>query len=420
MKNTIFAISALIALLGLCGCDEDSSSGSDNNGDPKSFSSLCANSGGEFKDGLCVCSGKTCDAGVLCNAETKSCPVQDPDACKSECERYCGTKEGDTCNCADVCESCKTCPICEKCPDSQTCDKCPDPETVRVCINDIAVNDQKIAGQLREYTGAEYKSTSCTAEDGTTPVSCSGDKCGECLNYETKCVDDPVKGGTIYICQEGQWVPKIECTITDDSNPSADPTPVSCRELKKCEDKDMPCTHLNENICGECINGDFKCEDGNVPEDFSYFAYDSTRFTIPQGFIIGMRSKCINGKWEKLAIDDSENCFFGDRPDSELPSVKVGTKDVVTVFGYDSYGHSTGREYRVSMCAADGKSCGTCFYSFSYCSNRDLYTCRKGEVEKSTCSNGDGCATGNTCYPSSTKAYCNGDSCQNCKSICNW
>ena len=422
MRNQWIVIALLGACLGITACDDDPSPSETGN-----KLSLCEQTGGTLDGDACVCSGEKCADAKWCDSKGKcsSGSATDPDVCANcpnncpatpECPK-CECKEpGEPCTCDECPNNCDACgPKCEQC---STCDEC-DPKCdacgpkCEECPNDCSTcppteppepackNNDKGIGQCKDIENCE--SNVCKKN-----ASCAGsEKCGECRNYETKCENGEDGNGVIYTCREGAWVETKTCES------------VSCLALDECEDKDTPCTHIDEKICGECMEGSFKCEDGNVPEDFSYFDYYGAKFTLPQGFIIGKRSKCIHGKWEPLKIDDPENCFYGHLPKDQLPTYTLGTKDIITVYGYDSNGKTTGREYRVSACQEDGINCGECFYSFSYCSNRTSLTCRKGKVEKSTCPT-DMCATSNTCYPSSTTAYCNGDSCQNCKSICNW
>ncbi|GEM_PF-5686187 len=418
----------IIAFLGACfgmmACDDDPEPSN-----PGKVLSLCEGTGGTLEGDACVCSGEKCADAKWCDSNGKcGSSSTNPDIC-ADCPNTCpGTSECPKCECQEPgtpcnCETCPTCttscdecpnncdacgpkceqcsgacdacgPKCDECPND--CSKCTTPTTEPACKN----NDKGI-GQCKDIEN-------CENDVCKENASCAGsEKCGECRNYETKCENDKDGNGIIYSCREGAWVEVKTCGN------------VSCLALAECKDEDKPCTHIDEPICGECQEGAFKCEDGNVPEDFSYFDYSGVKFTIPQGFIIGMRSKCVNGKWEKLALDDHENCFYGHLPKEELPTYKLDTKDIVTVYGYDSRGATNGKEYRVSACLEDGINCGECFYSFSYCSNDTSLTCRKGKVEQSNCPTGM-CATSNACFPSSTTAYCNGDSCQNCKSICNW
>ena len=376
----------MIALLGACigimACDEDSAPSN-----PGIVSSLCEGTGGTLDGDACVCSGEKCAEAKWCDANGKcgSGSGTGPDICADCPNNGTGTS---------MCPKCEGIKSCEECPND--CSKCSSP-TEPACKN----NDKGI-GQCKDIENCD---NSVCKEN----ASCAGsEKCGECRNYETKCENDDSGKGVIYTCREGAWVKVKTCGD------------VSCLALADCNDEDKPCTHIDEPICGECQEGAFKCEDGNVPEDTTYFDYYGEKFTIPKGFITGMRSKCINGKWEKLDLDDPENCFYGHLKRDQYPTYRLGTKDIVTVFGYDSNGHTNDREYRVSACQEDGIKCGECYYSFSYCSDRTSLTCRKGKVEESTCPSGGMCATSNSCFPANTTAYCTADSCQNCKSICNW
>ena len=62
-KWVIFTV--LLAVLGVTACDDEESTVSPQKvEDPKAYGTLCVNSGGEFKDGSCICHGIACDASV--------------------------------------------------------------------------------------------------------------------------------------------------------------------------------------------------------------------------------------------------------------------------------------------------------------------------------------------------------------------
>ncbi len=370
-------------------------------GQELSADALCVASGGVAQDGKCVCSGETCAAGALCNLDTKKCPQSaiNDTTFADLCTVSGGEMAGEFCKCAgEICAAERICTADGVCSTEDA------PETTTTCIN-----GPNYVGMLRTCIGEACTVKECSVKmgDNDVPVSCSGTTCGTCLNYKTTCEDDtdPAKGGSIFTCREGKKVLIREC----ENN-------FSCL-AKTCSDPGC----AGELLCGECHEGEFRCENGNVPENFNYLNHSGANITLPQGFITGMRSKCIGGQWQKLALDDPENCFFGHLPDNKLPSIKVGTEDIVTVYGYNSYGSSTGRKYAVSSCMEDGINCGECTYSFAYCSGSKYYTCLKGRVEESLCQGSGGmCYSNNSCYAYSTDAYCTGNSCQNCKSICNW
>ena len=152
----------------------------------------------------------------------------------------------------------------------------------------ICRNNADFIGEILTCNGTKFEKT-----DDCEGTSCDGDKCGECVNYTRKCINsedvasEDFRRGSIYICKEGKWDMRYSCDNSCDYD------------------------KIDGGDCGECMNGDFKCENGNVPEDTKLFNYDGSVTTVPAGFITGFRSQCVDGKWKKLALDDPENCYFG-------------------------------------------------------------------------------------------------------------
>ena len=269
----------------------------------------------------------------------------------------------------------------------------------------ICRNNADFIGEILTCNGTKFEKT-----DDCEGTSCDGNKCGECVNYTRKCINsedvasEDFRKGSVYICKEGKWGVRYSC------------------------DKSCDTGKIDGGDCGECMEGDYKCEMGNVPKDTVLKKLASGEIlTVPEGFITGLRSKCVEGKWVKLELDDPENCFVGHLTESELIAngyaVNVGSrKNVITVYNYDTTPHPRNK-YGLTMCK-DDVECGKCSYTFSLCSGNRYATCYKGEVLDEYCSYTSGnnamCATGNSCYPYSTIAYCQGSSCQNCKSICDW
>jgi hypothetical protein len=276
-------------------------------------------------------------------------------------------------------------------------------------------NNEDGVGQLRICDGGNCTTKPCALEDGTQ-VSCKGDgsACGDCLDYVSSCENNEDGVGVVSICRGGQKSQLFEC---DGGH--------SCLK-KDCADTGC----ANEVLCGECHEGEFVCKNGNVPENTRLETYDGF-IDVPAGTITGMRSKCIDGQWTKLALDNPENCYFGylnSNKNSEdfakYPQITVNTRQIVTVWNYDSNGLDS-TKYSLAACADDGVNCGECAYSFSYCSGDKWYSCNEGRVLPLPCQYSDnngnvGCYAGNSCYGYSTDGYCKGTACQNCKSICNW
>ena len=371
---------------------------------------LCAASGGQAKNNKCVCSDVECDEGVLCNLVTKKCAQTKSQPAQVTFADLCihsgGTMSEDKCKCGDeTCDKDKICDGDGKCSKDTTAD------TYTICVN-----DENYVGWINQCTGSDCQKTKCEIDiNGTkNPVSCNGNQCGTCLNYTNNCENDSEHEnvGVVYSCREGQ---KIKVKTCEGG--------FSCIS-QTC--KDISCA--DEVFCGECVEGSFKCEMGNVPEDTVLLNADSSTIKVPKGFITGFRSKCINGRWKKLALGDKENCYYGHVQDyvasriperyKNIPRIELDNRDIVTVWGYDSSGNHAGKEYFLAACADDGINCGECMFSFAYCSYDQWYFCHEGKVIKTLCS--EGCSTNSSCTKSSTTPYCNGTQCQNCKSICNW
>ena len=447
MKKSLFAATFLLASLGVWACDDDDSSSGSTAIAPQTFDALCESSGGTFANSRCVCAGVTCDSGDLCNADTKACPIHvDPDQFKTACTESGGTPDGSVCTCdGKRCAAWQLC-VSNKCPEpakpafSQLCSysggvmsgslcRCDgeDCEDGMLCNTQNGkcpnrpvspgesgcTNDANGVGQLRTCTADGCTTQPCELDDGTK-VSCRGNACGTCLNYVSSCENGADGNGIVYMCRDGQKKPLYTCSDG-----------VSCLNID-CADTGC----IGVEWCGECHEGDFVCKNGNVPENTKLATYDSI-VNVPAGTITGMRSKCVDGKWKQLALDDPENCYYGylnSRQGTEdfakYPQITVNGRQIVSVWNYDSSG-LVSTQYSLAACAENGVDCGECAYSFSYCSNQKWYTCNNGRVLELACQNTDqhgnaGCATANSCYAYSTESYCKGDSCQNCKAICNW
>lgn len=324
----------ILAVLCMAGCDDDSSNDGTKTEDLTSYGSLCVNSGGVFEKGNCVCSGVTCNAGDVCNTATKACPVQvDPDQFKTACSESGGTPDGSVCTCGgtacaawqvcvdnqcpkpsapdfsqlcsgsggeatgNVCScsgtDCEAGVLCNTqtgvCPESaagtqeeiKAGDKCSNPDA------SICKNDGNLTGQLLACDGAEYKTSTCKNDAGAE-VSCHGNTCGACKDYELTCVDqlnDKNEAiGAVMSCQNGV----AENVIVDCKD-------VSCR-------KDMP-------VCGECINGALKCTD---EKNLNVITLDNGN-QITDDKLYAVMWRCTDGQWQRIQnqydpIDPSYAC----------------------------------------------------------------------------------------------------------------
>ena len=366
---------------------------------------LCIATGGEVRGNRCACGGTECAQGVLCSLLSKECSQNAaPSVSFADlCAFTGGTMQDGHCRCGET--ICTGQALCAK---DGTCSV-----EAGEAHGTSCTNDENDVGQLRTCTAEGCTTAPCTLDDGTK-VSCDGNACGTCRNYVSSCQNNADGAGVVSMCRAG----RIQELYT-------------CEGGLSCLKKD--CTEtgcVGEIWCGECHDGDFVCKNGNVPPDTSLKTDlkdpdNYPKIKVPQGTIVGMRDKCIDGKWVHLALDDPENCYFGYLKDDkeEYPHIDVNGKTIVMVWNYNSYGQEQ-TKYSLAACSDDGVHCGECAYSFSYCSLMTEYTCHDGKLLEQPCNyvNGTnpGCNSGNACYPASTAAYCSGTQCQNCKSICNW
>ncbi len=268
----------------------------------------------------------------------------------------------------------------------------------------ICRNTPDFIGEIFTCNGTKFEKT-----DDCEGTSCDGDKCGECVNYTRKCINsedvasEDFRRGSIYICKEGKWDMRYGC------DKSCDP------------DK------IDGGDCGECMEGDYKCEIGNIPSGgIKLKDYNDDTISISGGTITGFRSHCENGRWRTLDFSEEGSCYYGKYKD--VPSqfiIDVNGRDVTTIFNYTS-SPIPSTKYYLATCSDDGINCGECAYSFRYCSGDKWYTCKNGKVDESFCyyqsssSSSYMCYETGNCYRPSTANYCNSDACQNCKGICNW
>ena len=232
---------------------------------------LCVASGGVAKSGNCECSGTVCDDGLVCNLGSKKCPEkseeckgsegsegsEDKNNCSTEivfdsaCKASGGSPAEGICVCSKV--SCGTGVICnfdtKQCADKQISDGDKCDGNISYCQNDL-----DFVGTVTACDGTSFVSRACK-DDKDNPVSCRGDKCGTCKNYDQLCVNQPNQIGAVQECQEG--VPGKTIALCND---------VSCRT-------DIP-------ACGECLNGSLRCTEDNDNNAIMW--------------------RCVDGLWERI------------------------------------------------------------------------------------------------------------------------
>ena len=299
---------ALLAFIGMMGCDDESISSGNNVTPSDQFAALCQNSGGQYDDGLCVCDGVKCDTGDLCNHSTKQCPVHiQPDQFKESCIESGGTPDGSVCKCSG--QPCNAWQICvnNKCPVqprpdfSQMCSysggsvsgavcscnntNCDDGVLCNMssgtCANESTIiinpsgncngfvrtcNNNAIGvGMVSDCVNGVQFQRSCST------VSCNEDNtdCGECLNNVTTCTNDENRVGKVESCTNGK------------------------KQERSCEN-----VSCSGNACGTCLNYERSCVDEEITLTIEKDGKPQEVFKE-----IGRIYQCEDGEKGKLVLD---------------------------------------------------------------------------------------------------------------------
>ena len=271
-------LTIFLAALGMTACDdEDSTASPQKVEDPKAYGTLCVNSGGEFKDGSCICHGIACDAGDLCNSETKECPIHvDPDQFKTACTASGGTPNGSVCTCSG--EPCAAWQLCvdNKCPKpskpdfSQLCSYSGGEATGNVCT--CAGSDCEAgvicstetgmcpvsSAQCIDPSGSEFEKA-CQASGGAPAGGicvCNSVGCGRGVicNFNTKnCADQGIQNGDPCTGNGS------ECYNNDELNGQLIACNGSTYEISECSDTSGNPLSCHNNKCGSCKNYTNQC-----------------------------------------------------------------------------------------------------------------------------------------------------------------
>ena len=381
-------LAALVAVAGLAGCENDSSSGAITNvADPAQFDELCKNSGGEFDNGACVCSGVKCDAGDLCNNATKQCPVHvDPDQFKTACTESGGVPDGSVCKCnGEACVAWQVCvegkcPI-QSVPDfSMMCSYSGGSMSGGVCsCNSVACEAGALCNMNSGTCGSsgpvvdpsgncnEFVSTCKNNALGVgivsdcvngvkfqrscNTVSCNEDNtdCGECLNGKSECKNDDNRVGKVISCENGK---KIEQSCES----------VSC----------------DGNKCGACLNYERTCED----EEVKVTVKDKEGNDVEAFREIGRIYQCEDGRKGKLVLDCQNTSCYSWR------AVQYDDNGQASFVKDEEKTASEG--YLVWVKApADIVKCGECMNFEKKCENDpsdfgEMFRCQLGQWDKIT------------------------------------
>ncbi|MBQ9817102.1 MAG: hypothetical protein IJM59_06550 [Proteobacteria bacterium] len=377
-------------------CDKCCESCGNCGGETCNFDEACKASGGTPAEGICVCGGKPCSDGVICNFNSgDEKPV-----------------------CADniVPQMCSTIAKNAECsPDNQNC--------ISVC------KDEKSVGKHLVCDGSKYVETVCK-NDKNEEVSCKDDhSCGTCKNYTQLCKNNASGIGEIRLCQYGDYGDKI-----------SDCGDVSCRTdvpaCGECKNDELKCTEDNDNnaIMYRCVDGRWKRIENKLdPYDPGYACPAAcTEGTDPQKMEYECdRSQCdkCDPCWGEPMVGAPSNpnpCYDENRckevrkaEDKDYPPFRgfdwaknvKDTRVLKEVTGYDFTDYTsqttderthpfdidlTNGKRRVS-CNADGTYYGQCHNSLQLCVNEEYHKkgfiiqCAKGELSDYD-GNGDGIA----------------------------
>ena len=331
----------VILAFGLClaGCEEESSSGGGGSTpiDPAQFDELCKNSGGEVNNGICVCSGKNCKDGDLCNTVTKECPKSPipPDQFNTACTESGGTPDGSACICSG--ERCATWEICvdNKCP------VIPPPDFSQMCT----------------YSGGKMSGNVCSCDNGDCEV-------GELCNTKTK-----------------------QCIVP---TPPPDQVEAKCIESggifvnNKCECGGVPCE--DNKVCV-----DNKCPDPSLPPDFSQMC------SYSGGTMSGNVCSCDNGDCEAGALCNmiSGQCDPDEEPTTNCNGFERSCKNNSMGIGIVSdcvNGVQFERSCNTVSCNEDNTDCGECWNEEIICKNGadrigTIKSCVNGKKQEQSCEN---------------------------------
>lgn len=348
MKNWLTLV-LMVACVGFTACDEESGENYKKAEDPRAFGTLCAHSGGEFKDGACVCKGVTCGAGDLCNSESKACPEHvDPEQFKTACTESGGIPQGSVCICSG-----EQCPAWQLCIDHQ-CPKPSKPDFSQLC----SYSGGEATGNVCTCAGTDCEAgVICSTETGTCPVSSEQclDPSGDAFEQACKSSGGAAAGG-ICVCNRVGCNRGVICNFStkncaDTGIQKGDPCSgngsqcnnnddlegqlIACNgssyETSECKDSSGNAVSCHQDKCGTCKNYTNQCinqlnEKGEeigivqecqegVPGKTIAMCLDvSCRTDIPScGECINgslkctedndnnaLMHRCVNGRWERI------------------------------------------------------------------------------------------------------------------------
>ncbi len=278
----------------------------------------------------------------------------------------------------------------------------------KACVNNVSCNKDNdcgncINGEQRCVVGSDGKNAEIQIckigewekESDCSTVSCdtTGKQCGICHGVTTSCVDDANTGiGVYYECRENNWLNTIcgggascksdtECGECHDGDMKCEDGKLSTCENgqwgaeKTCEN-DYSCNAV-ATACGECVNGETKCDKGEL-------------------------SICINGSWLSSACPNNALCATettcgvcheGDK--RCIAGTSNDGKASIDVCEKGAWNHL--EDCETILCDATGKQCGICHGTSAECIDNEktgvgiYYECKENTWLNSVCTNNVSC-----------------------------
>ena len=254
------------------------------------------------------------------------------------------------------------------------------------CVNNVStcIDDKDFRGTLVKCENGKKQEKKCGN------VSCDGDKCGTCRNYDKTCENDENGVGVMSQCVNG----KSSSVMSEQCEHG-----FSCKRTKVGENAEG-LWQMKFTRCGECLEGELKCENDPSGNGVMYRCYEGEWHEIKgsDGF-----STCMYGDDGYLILDTLENgSYVCGKRFTTLDTGRYNHNDYtgyadITLTGYypitqkvqpfttTMSAKDANWNSRVS-CDLDGKMLGVCHNSVRLCINEErgkngyLIVCQGGRI----------------------------------------
>ena len=332
---------------------------------------------------------ESCPQSSRCRDE-KSCddPEPNPPTCATTdepCGNISGTEIGQILKCTDKGYVFEICPESASCTIDNKCGECTNGEPE--CGD--GEDDGGVVTQCKNG-----KLTSVPCKDGYSCKSVDGTReCGECHNGDDKCMADAEGNYHEASCVGGVWnLSSVACEVCDWSESKCENDKSGRGELRKCingrviaESCSYPCA--DEKVCGkcnpsqppsckndesangtevDCIKGELVpkvCENGNSCKPYPGYAMCGECHNGEQKCENSINYTCTNGEW----ISDNSKCSTCSENEKKCEIDKDGNAYVtICVNGKWSGSTTVPQRFKCSnnQCSDDGKDCK---YSIALC-----------------------------------------------------